>query len=72
MKTLRKKKLVLQKQVTVVIYIKNFKNKRKVINSENLTVTLREKPHYFSIILIIDTTKSIFFFFFFNVNNDNY
>jgi hypothetical protein len=32
--------------------------------------TLREKPHYFSIILIIDTPKSIFFFF--NVNNDNY
>jgi hypothetical protein len=25
--------------------------------------TLREKPHYFSIILIIDTPKSIFFFF---------
>jgi hypothetical protein len=24
---------------------------------------LREKPHYFSIILIIDTPKSIFFFF---------
>jgi hypothetical protein len=34
--------------------------------------TLREKPHYFSIILIIDTPKSIFFFIFFNVNNDNY
>jgi hypothetical protein len=32
---------------------------------------LREKPHYFSIILIIDTPKS-FFFIFFNVNNDNY
>jgi hypothetical protein len=27
--------------------------------------TLREKPHYFSIILIIDTPKSIFFFYFF-------
>jgi hypothetical protein len=27
--------------------------------------TLREKPHYFSIILIIDTPKSIFFLFFF-------
>jgi hypothetical protein len=33
---------------------------------------LREKPHYFSIVLIIDTPKSIFFFIFFNVNSDNY
>jgi hypothetical protein len=32
-------------------------------NDRIVITTLREKPHYFSIILIIDPTKSILFFF---------